>query len=120
MSFFERLGNTIATFATQCIRDYYMMYKLEDVIDHHFPELPRDQRPSLKTLEKQTSLALQFGHPLIMDGLRPMVPNYVQVGMMNCRDSKPLPEPLKAFLDGADDEHGAIFVSFGSVLTGLD
>ena len=53
-----------------------------------------------------------------MDGLRPMSPNYVQVGMMNCRDPKPLPKDLKDFLDGADD--GAIFVSFGSVLTGKD
>ena len=110
MSFFERLGNTFATFATQWIRDYYMMYKLEDVIDHHFPELPRDQRPSLKTLEKQTGLALQFGHPLIMDGLRPMAPNYVNVGMMNCRPAKKLPEQLQTFMDESGDE-GVIFVS---------
>jgi glucuronosyltransferase len=52
-----------------------------------------------------------------MDGLRPMSPNYIQVGMMNCRVAKPLPENLAEFLDGAG-EHGAIFVSFGSVLTG--
>ena len=37
--------------------------------------------------------------------------------MMNCRPAKPLPQNLKEFLDGAD-ENGAIFVSFGSVLTG--
>ncbi len=52
-----------------------------------------------------------------MDGLRPMIPNYIQVGMMNCRAAKPLPQHLQDFLDGAD-ENGAIFVSFGSVLTG--
>jgi hypothetical protein len=52
-----------------------------------------------------------------MDGLRPMVPNYIQVGMMNCRAAKPLQQHLQDFLDGAD-ENGAIFVSFGSVLTG--
>ena len=37
--------------------------------------------------------------------------------MMNCRPAKPLPQNLKEFLDGGD-ENGAIFVSFGSVLTG--
>ena len=42
-------------------------------------------RPTLKELELKSALVLQFGHPLIMDGIRPMAPNFVNVGMMNCR-----------------------------------
>jgi hypothetical protein len=59
MSFFQRAGNLLATHLTQSIRDYFMMYRMEEIIDYHFPEYPRGQRPSLKTLEKQTGLALQ-------------------------------------------------------------
>ena len=62
-------------------------------------------------LEKNASLALSFGHPLIGDGLRPVAPNFVFIGMMNCKDPKPLPEDLQSFIDGAKD--GVIFVSFG-------
>jgi hypothetical protein len=32
---------------------------MEDIIDFQFPEYPRETRPSLKTLEKKTALALQ-------------------------------------------------------------
>lgn len=111
MSFFQRMGNALATYMTQWIRDYYMMYRMEDIIDYHFPEDSRAKRPSLKTLEKQTGLALQFGHPLIMDGLRPVAPNYVNVGMMNCRPPKKLPDYLQKFMDESGDD-GVVFVSF--------
>lgn len=43
------------------------------------------QRPDLIELERNTSLAIGFGHPLLMDGWRPMAPNFVHVGMMNCK-----------------------------------
>jgi hypothetical protein len=36
-----------------------------------------------------------FGHPLLMDGWRPMAPNYISIGMMNCG-------PLKQFAKGMD------------------
>jgi hypothetical protein len=55
----ERVGNTYATYLSQWFRDYFMMYRIEDIIDYHFPEDPRATRPSMKTLEKRTGLALQ-------------------------------------------------------------
>ena len=73
-------------------------------------EMPRSVRPTLKELEKKTALALQFGHPLIMDGVRPMAPNYINVGMMNCRPPKKLPENLQNFMDQSGEE-GVVFVS---------
>jgi hypothetical protein len=56
---------------------------VEDVLDRHFPGV---DRPRLLEMEKSASLTLHFGHPFILDGLRPIAPNYVYVGMMNCRD----------------------------------
>ena len=46
-----------------------------------------------------------------MDGLRPIAPNYIYLGMMNCKEPKPLPDDLKEFMDNAKD--GVIYVSFG-------
>ena len=37
MTFLQRVGNTMATYLVQWIRDYFMMNRLEDVIDYHFP-----------------------------------------------------------------------------------
>ncbi len=47
--------------------------------------------------------------------MRPLSPNYIQIGMMNCREAKPLPEKIKKFMDGSGED-GVILVSFGSVL----
>lgn len=115
MTFFERVLNTLATGFYYIYRDHVMMAKMESIIDEHFPDDPRPGRPSLAELEKEAALAFQFGHPLIMDGLRPLSPNYVMIGMMNCRPGKELPPLIKQYMDEAD-ENGVIFVSFGSVL----
>ena len=71
--------------------------------------MPRSIRPSLSDLEKKTALALQFGHPLIMDGLRPVAPNFINVGMMNCKPPKKLPDALQKFMDESGEE-GVVFV----------
>ena len=85
-----------------------MISKVESLLDQHFPG---ETRKSLLELEKNASLAFTFGHPLIADGLRPIAPNHIYLGMMNCREPKPLPDNLKSFIE--DAKHGVIFVSFG-------
>ena len=85
-----------------------MLGKVDSLLDEYFPGQPR--KPLLE-LEKNASLSFTFGHPLIADGLRPVAPNYVYLGMMNCREPQPLPNHLKEFIEGA--EHGVILVSFG-------
>ena len=86
----------------------YTIGLADQLLAKHFPGVPY---PPLLELEKDVALGLHFGHPLIMDGLRPTAPNYVYLGMMNCKDPKPLPTDLREFMDGAKD--GVIYVSFG-------
>ena len=57
-------------------------------------------------------MGFSFGNPLIMDGLRPVMPNYQMIGMMNCRKGEALPEKIQKFMDESG-ENGVIFVSFG-------
>ena len=52
----------------------------------------------------------------MMSGLRPVPPNLVYCGMMQCQPPKPLPQDLQKFMDDATE--GVVYVSFGSVLQG--
>ncbi len=91
-----------------------MLRKGEELLDKHFPGEPR---VPLQDLERNASLALHYGHPLIMDGMRPLSPSFQYIGMMNCRDPEPLPRDLADFMSGKEaSEHGVVYVSFGSVL----
>ena len=82
MNFLQRLINSVATTIFHSWRNYHLVTGIGNVLDSHFP---RDERPSLIELEKNTVLALGFTHPLFHDGWRPTNPNYVHLGMMNCR-----------------------------------
>lgn len=78
MTFIERVKNTFASFILEhIIRNIVMLRNANLLLDKHFPE---EHRPSLLELERNVSLAFTFGHPLILDGWAPMVPNYVQLG----------------------------------------
>ena len=82
MTFFERLKNSIVTTIMHNMRNYYMVGRVESLLDKHFPG---EDRPSLLELERNAAAALGFTHPLFLDGWRPTSPNYVHLGMMNCR-----------------------------------
>ena len=71
---------------------------------------------SIEDIEKTASAVLAQGTPLVMGGLRPVPPNLVYCGMMQCRPANPLPEDLQKFMDEATE--GVLYVSFGSVLQG--
>lgn len=93
-------------------RDGIIHSKTNAILDKHFPGV---ERPSLLDIERNASLGVTFGHPLLMDGMRPTSPNFIYVGMMNCREAQPLPEDLEAFMSSGD-EHGVIYMSMGTVL----
>lgn len=44
-----------------------------------------------------------------MDGIRPTNPNYVSVGMMNCRPAKKLPNNLEKVMEESGED-GVILV----------
>ena len=44
--------------------------------------------PDLIDLESKASLIMNAGNPFLADGLRPVMPNNLLVGMMNCNPPK--------------------------------
>ena len=116
MSFIQRCINTFASFMFEHVfRNMFIHSKVNALLDKHFPG---EDRPSLLELERNASAAFSFGHPLILDGWSPMSPNFVQLGMMNCRPAKPFAQgdKLGEFLDKS--KNGVIFISFGSAVKG--
>lgn len=108
MTFWQRTINTVVTNFIGIARNYYLVPKVEKILDEM---LPGEERPSVLELEKDASLTLHYGHQFIGDGNRPLSPNHIYIGMMNCREAKPLPEDLQSFMDSGKD--GVIYVSFG-------
>ena len=94
-------------------RNGLILYKTNQLLDKHFPGMTR---PSLLEIERNASVAFSFGHPLLIDGLRPLAPNYINLGMMNCVAPKLLPKDLEDFMNSGGKDPGIIYVSFGSVL----
>ena len=116
MTFFERVMNTFASFVFEHpFRHIYFLSRVNEFLDQQFPG---EERPSILEIEKNVSLVFQFGHPLILDGWAPMVPNYIQLGMMNCRLGKPFTpgDVIGDFLNKS--KKGVIFISFGSNIKG--
>jgi glucuronosyltransferase len=114
MTFLQRAINTAGNFFFhRILRNIIIFGKDQKILEKHFPD---DEIPDLVSLEKRASLSMSFGHPLLMDGWRPVSPNHVFLGMMNCKKVKQL-EPndtIGKFLDEAKD--GVIYVSFGTVI----
>ena len=76
-------------------RNIYSLRLANKLLDENFPG---EARPDLLDLERNVSLVLNFGNPHILDGWRPLMPNYVDVGMMNCNseeDGKQIMLPTK-------------------------
>jgi len=97
-------------------RDAAVQDAVLNVVRKQFPNEKDLLSLSIKELESKASLVLAQGTPLIMSGLRPIPPNMVYCGMMQCRPAQPLPQDLQQFMDEASD--GVLYVSFGSVLQG--
>jgi len=65
-------------------------------------------------LEKRAVLGLHMGHPALADGARPISPNFHYVGMMSCREAKPLQGELSKLVNEATN--GIILVAFGTAI----
>merc|ERR1712226_407050 len=99
------------------MKNIFMTKIVNSILDEHFPG---EIRPGLLALEQNVSAVFQFGHPFILDGWTPMVPNFVQLGMMNCRAGKLFApdDQVGQFLEKS--KKGVILLSFGSLIKSED
>ena len=111
----SRTMNAVGTAVVGMLRAKYL-----SVMDDWMEEVFQDKdTPPLKDQESRAALGFHYGHPLILEGSRPMTSNTISVGMMNCRPVKPIAQniELESFLNTkAAKEHGVILISFGSLI----
>jgi len=78
MNLVQRGINTFVTFMFEHVfRNFFILRDVNGLLDRHFPG---EQRPNLLDIERNVSVAFSFGHPFILDGWSPIVPNYVPLG----------------------------------------
>ena len=111
MNLKERVINTITTAVLTLGRTYYILPKVEQMINEVYPN---DGHVKLDELALSAGLMINLGSPFMGDGLRPMLPNTIQAGLMSCGPGNPLQGDLKKWVEEA--EHGVIYLSFGSII----
>ncbi|XP_038643578.1 UDP-glucuronosyltransferase 1A1-like [Scyliorhinus canicula] len=57
-------------------------------------------------------------YDFVLEYPRPLMPNMVLVGGLNCRNRKPLPQDLEEFMNNSG-EHGAVIFSLGSMISSM-
>ena len=60
-----------------------MLHRSNNLLVEMFPE--ETAFPDLRELESRAALIMNSGNPFLADGLRPVMPNNLLVGMMNCK-----------------------------------
>lgn len=108
MSFFERLVNPLAQLLTHYMYTLTVLPTAQRVVEEFFPGLP-----PLEELYQGSQLTLINGH-FALDTPVPLLPNQVEIGTINAKEPKPLPEDLAKFVDESGDA-GVIYFSLGSI-----
>ncbi|XP_068083108.1 UDP-glucosyltransferase 2 isoform X2 [Anabrus simplex] len=108
MNFWERMHNTYLYLAKAFVWKYKLFPLHEAVMRKHFgPDVP-----PISEFDYNDSLLLIDNH-WCMHYPRPLLPNVVELtGLHVQTKTKPLPENIQSFLDGA--KHGVIYFSLGS------
>ena len=60
-----------------------MLRRSNNLLIEMFPE--EQYFPDLRELESRAAVIMNAGNPFLADGLRPVMPNNLLVGMMNCK-----------------------------------
>lgn len=108
MSFLERAINPLSFLFYRVLHSLTMLPTIEDIVQEFFPGMP-----PVKSLYTNSSLTLINGH-FSIDGQVPLLPSQVEIGTINAKRPKSLPQDLEEFVEGAG-EAGVILFSLGSI-----
>ncbi|XP_014286934.1 UDP-glucosyltransferase 2 [Halyomorpha halys] len=111
MNFWQKLYNVYVTTFTILSSYYYLHYTQQSLMDLYFNYTGWESRPSIDILSRNRSLILtNFDH--VFADPYPMAPHRKDIGGINIKPPKPLPEDLQKIMD--ESKHGVIYMSMGS------
>lgn len=116
MSFLERTQNIFFNLYDVIGRKFYYYPKVNGIAREAFKNLENQRGgklPSVEELEKKISVHLMNSHSALSYP-RPKMPGMIDIAGVHIKPTKPLPNDIQEFLDGA--ENGAILISFGTFL----
>ncbi|XP_063623591.1 UDP-glycosyltransferase UGT5-like [Cydia splendana] len=90
---------------------YRLMVSYQEKEDVMLRDLFGKDTPPLEELKKNVELLMVNIDP-VFEGYRPVPPNVIHLGSLNCAPAKDLPQDLKSWMDSS--KHGVIYMSFGT------
>ncbi|XP_051479775.1 UDP-glucuronosyltransferase 1A9-like isoform X15 [Apus apus] len=111
MTFFQRVENALLAFLETAFCDYFF----EDVTQFASEVLQRDVTV-LDLLSPASVWLLRFD--FVFEYSRPVMPNMVFIGGINCAKRKPLSQEFEAIVN-ASGEHGIVVFSLGSMVSDI-
>ncbi|KAG7256224.1 hypothetical protein CRUP_035852 [Coryphaenoides rupestris] len=112
MNFPQRTKNVLLYAARILIEEFFIMPVYSELLQRHFP--PGADLRSMQHSADIWMMRVDF----VFDFPRPTVPNVVYIGGFQCREAKPLPADLEAFMQSSG-EHGVVVMSLGTLVAGL-
>ncbi|XP_078392377.1 UDP-glucuronosyltransferase 1A1-like [Cetorhinus maximus] len=111
MTFLQRMQNVLLSLLEPLL--CWFIYSPFEELAQRFLQ----REVTLVQLLSQTSIWL-LRYDFTLEYPRPLMPNMVLVGGINCKDRKPLPQDLEEFMNSSG-EHGAVIFSLGSMMSGM-
>ncbi|XP_051799941.1 UDP glucuronosyltransferase 5 family, polypeptide G1 isoform X1 [Acanthochromis polyacanthus] len=112
MDFKERVMNMLH-FLRSVVEQYFIINPpYSDLLQRHFP--PGTDLVSLQHGADIWLLRADF----VFEFPRPTMPNVVYIGGFQCKEAKPLPADLEAFMQSSG-EHGVVVMSLGTIVSAL-
>ncbi|XP_026467800.1 UDP-glucuronosyltransferase 2C1-like [Ctenocephalides felis] len=106
MSFLERLYNSLL-YSVELVQRRMLIWWVRNEVREVFG----DDELDVGALEKEVELVMVNSHPG-MDVPEPVLPNVIQVGGLQIKEPKALPEDLKRFLESS--KKGSVLFSLGT------
>ncbi|XP_065219003.1 UDP-glycosyltransferase UGT5-like isoform X6 [Planococcus citri] len=111
MSFFERVQNTIELAVILSTDELLYSRISQEFANRYFGS----NIPTLKELTRTASLTFVNSH-YSMNGVRPLVPNVIEIGGIHIKQTGVIPENIEKFIN--ESKHGVVYFCMGSLLRG--
>uniref|UniRef100_A0A3Q2ZI29 UDP-glucuronosyltransferase n=1 Tax=Kryptolebias marmoratus TaxID=37003 RepID=A0A3Q2ZI29_KRYMA len=112
MDFLERTNNMLHYLYSVYQQYFVINPAYSEVFQRHFP-------PGTDLLSLQLSADIWlFRSDFVFEFPRPTMPNVAYIGGFQCKEAKPLPAELEAFMQSSG-EHGVIIMSLGTLVSSL-
>lgn len=112
MNFIDRTKNVLHYFYSNYEHFYYIETAYSELFQRYF-----QPGTTLLSLERQAEILL-MRTDFVFEFPRPTMPNVIYIGGFQCKEAKPLPADLEAFVESSGD-HGVVMMSLGTIVSAL-